>query len=153
MSEVVKVGKAVLREVAKPVTEEEFLQHKKMKHLIADMKKTMYAENGVGLAAPQIGLSKRIFVADCNDGFDVYINPEWEPLDDSKVIETEGCLSVSVLYGEVERYAHVIVKYQDIRGKRKQKKATGLFARCVQHEIDHLNGTLFIDKAITLNKR
>ena len=84
------------------------------------MKKTLYEANGVGLAAPQIAVSKRI--------------------------------SVPGLFGEVTRYARVIVRYQDIHGKKKVKKASGLLARCIQHETDHLNGILFIEKAISLHK-
>ena len=80
------------------------------------------------------------------------LNPRWTPDGDEKVIDTEGCLSVPNWYGEVERYANVTVKYQDIHGKRKQKKATGLLARCIQHETDHLNGILFIEKANSLHK-
>ena len=68
------------------------------------------------------------------------------------IIDSEGCLSVPNLFGDVERYASVIVKYQDMHGKRKVKKASGLLARCIQHETDHLNGILFIEKAISLHK-
>ena len=109
--------------------------------------------NGVGLAAPQIAVSKRVFVADDGEtGFEVYINPEWTPDGDEKVTDIEGCLSVPDLYGEVERYAKVNVKYFDIHGKKRQKKASGLLARCIQHETDHLNGILFIEKAKSLHK-
>ena len=133
LSKIITAGDPILKSVAMPVTAFD----KKLKFLVNEMKKTMYESNGVGLAAPQIAVSKRVFVAD--DG-------------DEKVTDTEGCLSVPNWYGEVERYANVTVKYQDIHGKRKQKKATGLLARCIQHETDHLNGILFIEKANSLHK-
>ena len=148
MAEIVKAGNPVLKMVAKPVT----VFDKKLKLLIAEMKKDMYLADGVGLAAPQIAVSKRIFVADDGTGFDVYINPEWKPVGDETIIDVEGCLSVPGWFGEVERYAHVIVKYQDIHGKKKKKKVSGLMARCVQHEVDHINGILYIERAISLHK-
>ena len=131
MSEIITAGNPILKAVAAPVTSFD----KKLKFLILDMKKTLYEANGVGLAAPQIAVSKRIFVADDGEsGFEAYINP------------------VPGLFGEVTRYARVIVRYQDIHGKKKVKKASGLLARCIQHETDHLNGILFIEKAISLHK-
>lgn len=149
MSEIIKAGHPTLKKVAAPVT----VFDKKLKFLVATMKKTMYESNGVGLAAPQIAVSKRVFVADDGEsGFEAYINPVWTPDGDEKVIDTEGCLSVPALYGEVERYAKVNVKYLDVHGKKKQKNVTGLLARCIQHETDHLNGILFIEKAQSLHK-
>lgn len=149
MNEIIKAGNPILKMVAEPVT----VFDKKLKFLINSMKKIMYESNGVGLAAPQIAVSKRIFVADDGEtGFEVYINPEWTPDGDEKVTDIEGCLSVPDLYGEVERYAKVNVKYFDIHGKKRQKKASGLLARCIQHETDHLNGILFIEKAKSLHK-
>lgn len=149
MSKIITAGNPILKSVAVPVTEFD----KKLKFLVNEMKKTMYESNGVGLAAPQIAVSKRIFVADDGEsGFEAYINPEWTPITDEKITDSEGCLSVPDWYGDVERYASVIVKYQDIHGKKKQKKATGLLARCIQHETDHLNGILFIEKANLLHK-
>ena len=131
LSKIITAGDPILKSVAMPVTAFD----KKLKFLVNEMKKTMYESNGVGLAAPQIAVSKRVFVADDGEsGFEAYINPRWTP------------------DGEVERYANVTVKYQDIHGKRKQKKATGLLARCIQHETDHLNGILFIEKANSLHK-
>lgn len=149
LSKIITAGDPILKSVAIPVTAFD----KKLKFLVNEMKKTMYESNGVGLAAPQIAVSKRVFVADDGEsGFEAYINPRWTPDGDEKVTDTEGCLSVPNWYGEVERYANVTVKYQDIHGKRKQKKATGLLARCIQHETDHLNGILFIEKANSLHK-
>ena len=149
MSKIITAGNPILTMKAEPVTEFD----KKLKFLINDMKKTLYEANGVGLAAPQIAVSKRIFVADNGEtGFEAYINPVWKPDGEEKNIDTEGCLSVPEYFGEVERYSNVIIHYQDIRGKRKTKKASGLLARCIQHETDHLNGILFIEKAISLHK-
>lgn len=149
MSEIIVAGNPILKKVAEPVTSFD----KKLKFLVNDMKKSLYAANGVGLAAPQIAISKRIFVADDGEsGFEAYINPQWIPDGEEKNIDVEGCLSVPELYGEVERFANVIVHYQDIHGKNKMRKASGLLARCIQHETDHLNGVLFIEKAISLHK-
>lgn len=149
LSEIITAGNPILKAVAAPVTSFD----KKLKFLILDMKKTLYEANGVGLAAPQIAVSKRIFVADDGEsGFEAYINPEWQPDGDEMATDSEGCLSVPGLFGEVTRYARVIVRYQDIHGKKKVKKASGLLARCIQHETDHLNGILFIEKAISLHK-
>ncbi len=149
MSEIIKAGNPILKAVAKPVVTFD----KKLKFLVNTMKKTMYESDGVGLAAPQIAVSQRVFVADDGEsGFEAYINPEWTPDGDEMASDTEGCLSVPDLYGEVERYEKVTVKYFDIHGRKKQKKASGLLARCIQHETDHLNGILFIEKATTLHK-
>lgn len=149
MSEIIVAGNPILKKVAEPVTSFD----KRLKFLVNDMKKSLYEANGVGLAAPQIAVSKRIFVADDGEsGFEAYINPQWVPDGEEKSIDVEGCLSVPELYGEVERFANVIVHYQDIHGKKKMRKASGLLARCIQHETDHLNGILFIEKAISLHK-
>lgn len=147
---IILAGDPILKQVAEPVTKFD----KDLKYLVEQMKKTMYEANGVGLAAPQVAVSRRIFVADDGEsGFSEYINPVWEPVGEEKNIDVEGCLSVPDLYGEVERYSEVTVKYQDKHGKKHQKKVSGLLARCVQHETDHLNGILFIEKAISLHKR
>lgn len=149
MSKIIVAGDPVLKEIAEPVTAFD----KNLKFLLENMKKTLYEANGVGLAAPQIGVAKRIFVADDGEsGYDEYINPVWMPIGNAKDIDVEGCLSVPELYGEVERYSEVLVKYQDRHGKKKQKKASALLARCIQHETDHLNGILFIEKALSLHK-
>lgn len=149
MNEIITAGNPILKAVAEPVTSFD----KKLKYLVNEMKKTLYEANGVGLAAPQIAVSKRVFVADDGEsGFEAYINAEWAPDGDEKIVDSEGCLSVPDWFGDVERYAKVIVKYQDIHGKRRQKRASGLLARCIQHETDHLNGILFIERATSLHK-
>lgn len=149
MLKLIYAGNPILKMKAKPV--ENF--DKDLKYFVGEMKKELYAADGVGLAAPQVSVSKRIFVADDGkSGFEAYINPVWKPVGDEKNIDTEGCLSVPDWYGEVERYSNVLIHYQDIHGKKRVKKASGLLARCIQHETDHLNGILFIEKAISLHK-
>ncbi len=146
---IIQAGDPILAAVAEPVTSFD----KNLKHLLEGMKKTLYEADGVGLAAPQVAVSLRVFVADDGEsGYDEYINPVWEPADDEMILDAEGCLSVPDLSGDVNRYARVVVTYQDRRGKMHQKKAEGLLARCIQHETDHLNGILFIEKAVTLRK-
>ena len=149
MSKIITAGNPDLKRKALPVTAFD----KKLKFIISDMKKTLYEANGVGLAAPQIDLNIRVFVADDGvSGFEAYVNPVWEPVGNETNVDTEGCLSVPGYVGLVERYTTVRIKYQDVRGKKKQKVATGLLARCIQHETDHLNGILFIEKATALRR-
>lgn len=149
MSKIITAGNPNLKRKALPVTAFD----KKLKFIISDMKKTLYEANGVGLAAPQIDLNIRVFVADDGEsGFEAYVNPVWEPVGNETNVDTEGCLSVPGYVGLVERYTTVRIKYQDVRGKKKQKVATGLLARCMQHETDHLNGILFIEKATALRR-
>lgn len=115
------------------------------------MRDTMYAENGVGLAAPQIGVSKRVVVIDIGDD-QVYemINPVIV-MKEGCVLGSEGCLSVPDFEGEVERAAYVECEYTDRNGRQRLTQAEGLLAVAIQHEIDHLDGILFIDKAQTLS--
>ena len=149
MSKIITAGNPDLKRKALPVTAFD----KKLKFIISDMKKTLYEANGVGLAAPQIDLNIRVFVADDGEsGFEAYVNPVWEPVGNETNVDTEGCLSVPGYVGLVERYTTVRIKYQDVRGKKKQKVATGLLARCIQHETDHLNGILFIEKTTALRR-
>lgn len=149
MSKIITAGNPDLKRKALPVTAFD----KKLKFIISDMKKTLYEANGVGLAAPQIDLNIRVFVADDGEsGFEAYVNPVWEPVGNETNVDTEGCLSVPGYVGLVERYTTVRIKYQDVRGKKKQKVAIGLLARCIQHETDHLNGILFIEKATALRR-
>ena len=149
MSKIITAGNPDLKRKALPVTAFD----KKLKFIISDMKKTLYEANGVGLAAPQIDLNIRMFVADDGEsGFEAYVNPVWEPVGNETNVDTEGCLSVPGYVGLVERYTTVRIKYQDVRGKKKQKVVTGLLARCIQHETDHLNGILFIEKATALRR-
>lgn len=139
----------VLRKKAKPVKN---VQDPLVRQLIEDMFDTMYKAPGVGLAAPQVGESKRILVADCGEehgGAYALINPKIVQSEGTQ-IGIEGCLSFPNLYGDVERAMKVTVKAQDIRGQWFKVEAQGLLARCFQHEIDHLDGILFVDKATNL---
>jgi peptide deformylase len=121
---------------------------KEIKELAKEMRKIMIQHNGVGLAANQIGKNLSIFVAYDNKKFYTFINPEIVKFFGKEKIMEEGCLSVPNVWGQIKRYEGVVVSYQDLFGKRKKLKAKGLLAQIIQHEIDHLNGVLFIDKAI-----
>ena len=145
--EIRKAGDKVLKEIAVPVEKID----RKIKQLLDDMAETMYAEDGVGLAAPQVGVSLRIVVIDVGEGIIELINPKiiaYEGCESG----TEGCLSVPGMFGEVERYATVTVEALNRAGKTIQISGSGLLARALQHEIDHLNGILFIELAKTIHK-
>lgn len=132
----------VLRKPAEPVTR----ISRSITKLIDDMIVTMYAADGVGLAAPQVGVSKRVIVVDVGDGPIELINPELVRAEGSEV-GTEGCLSIPDLIGEVERAAKVTVTGLDRHGRKRWVEGEGLLARALLHEIDHLDGILFIDRA------
>ena len=118
-----------------------------LRELIDDMLETMYAANGIGLAATQINVHKRVLVADVSEGRNlpqVFINPEILSRDGTETSQ-EGCLSVPGYYDEVERAARIRVRAQGPDGKTFERDIEGLLAICVQHEIDHLDGRLFVD--------
>lgn len=138
---IIKLGDDVLRKIAKPVDK----VTKKKKKLVKDMIETMYEADGVGLAAPQIGLSERIVVIDVGEGPFALFNPEIKEAEGSE-IDVEGCLSIPGQKGYVKRAAKVVVEAINEDEKLVRIEAEGLLARCLQHEIDHLNGILFIDK-------
>lgn len=115
--------------------------------LLDDMAETMYDANGVGLAAPQVGVLKKIVVIDAGEGLIELINPEIIQ-QEGKKIDVEGCLSIPGKYGEVERPAKVTVRALNRKGETFVVEGTGLLATALCHEIDHLSGTLFIDKVI-----
>lgn len=164
---VTKYGEPVLKQVA----EEVGVFDAGLEALANDMFETMCEANGLGLAAPQVGISKRMFVIDmrrridpdvpCNFTLDgkkiplelamplVAVNPKVENA--GEYVETceEGCLSFPGIYGEVERFYKVRLEYSDLKGARHEIICDGLFARCVQHENDHLNGITFVDKLST----
>jgi len=118
--------------------------------LLDDMAESMYYYEGVGLAAPQIGISKQIVVIDANEsGLLELINPEIV-FAEGEEVDIEGCLSVPQTYGEVKRAARVKVIAQNRLGERIEIEAEGLLARALQHEIDHLQGVLFIDRALRI---
>ena len=115
--------------------------------LLEDMAETMYRANGAGLAAPQVGILRRLVVIDIGTGLIKLINPVIVDAAGEQ-LETEGCLSIPGVYGKVKRPEKVVVKALDENGKLLVLKGTGLLARAFCHEIDHLDGILFIDKAI-----
>jgi len=115
--------------------------------LLKDMAETMYNANGAGLAAPQVGILRRLIVIDVGTGLIKLINPVIVEADGEQQ-ETEGCLSIPSIYGRVKRPEKVIVKALDENGQPFDLEGTGLLARALCHEIDHLNGDLFIDKVI-----
>lgn len=145
--EVLTAGHPTLKQVAEPV---DFV-NKKMRAFINDMAETMYKENGVGLAAPQVGVSQQIIVVDDGHGLMALINPELVHGEGSQ-IGLEGCLSVPGYYGDVERYQTITVKAMDMHNKKVRLKAEGFLARIIQHEMDHLKGHLFIEKAANLRR-
>ncbi len=143
--EVITVPHPTLREKALPVTE----FNAEIKQLAESMLETMYAEKGVGLAANQVNVLKRIFVADCSEARDeplVFINPEIIETSEEEEPAEEGCLSLPTLYGgPIIRPVSVKVRAQDVHGEFFELEADELLGRCIQHELDHLNGVLFID--------
>jgi peptide deformylase len=125
--------------------------------LAADMLETMYDAPGIGLAAIQIGVPRRVVVIDLHkEGEEkkpqVFINPEILSSSDARSSYEEGCLSIPDYYAEVERPASIRVRYVDLDGKAQEIEADGLLATCLQHEIDHLNGVLFIDHISRLKR-
>jgi len=144
--EIITLPDKRLRQVSEPVKNIDAGVRK----LVDDMLATMYDAPGIGLAAIQIGIAKRIVTMDLSKKTDehhprVFINPEVTWTSDDKVAHEEGCLSIPEYYEEVERPSEVKVKYLDLDGKPHEITAKGLLATCIQHEVDHTNGVLFID--------
>lgn len=152
-------GHPVLRELSEPVTED----YPDLKSLVADMFETMYASEGVGLAAPQIGRNIELVVIDadpvsetfpeCKGRKMVIINPDLEILDGEKVSRSEGCLSLPGLSEDVRRVEHIRLKWFDEDFKPHEEEISGFLARIIQHEIDHLDGNLYIDHISPLRKQ
>lgn len=152
---IARMGHPVLRRPAAPV---EAPDDPEIQRLIADMIETMLDAPGIGLAAPQVHVSRRIIVfhvprdrvaegeSDAPPGVNVLINPEIVPLGDEVAVGWEGCLSMPGLRGAVPRPARIRYRGLDASGTRVEREASGLHARVVQHEIDHLDGILFIDR-------
>lgn len=115
--------------------------------LCLDMEKTMKEKDGVGLAAPQIGQNIRLIAVNIKDGAICMINPEIIKKSLTKEFGEEGCMSIPGVYGQVKRHKKITCQYLDKTGKIKKINAQGLLARVIQHEIDHLDGILFIDKS------
>jgi peptide deformylase len=142
-----------LRLVSEPVGE----ITPEIRTLVEDMFETMYDAPGIGLAAIQVGVSKRIVTMDLSKKEGeaeprVFINPEIVWSSDEPSVYEEGCLSIPDIHEDVERPAKVRFKYLDLDGKPHETEAAGLFATCIQHEIDHLNGVLFIDHISKLKR-
>ncbi|MEU8203173.1 peptide deformylase [Streptosporangium sp. NPDC049046] len=148
MRDIRVVGDPVLRTPAEPITEFD----RDLRRMIDEMFAVMYAAQGVGLAGPQIGVSKRIFVYDCSNRKGHVINPELAVDDDAEVLDEEGCLSVpgretgTPIYARTPRAAGVTVSGLDRLGRPIRIRARGMLARCFQHETDHLDGRLYVDR-------
>jgi peptide deformylase len=142
-----------LRLVSKPVGRVDAAIRK----LVEDMFETMYGAPGIGLAAVQVGVPKRVVTMDLAKKDEpknpkVYINPEILWASEERATYEEGCLSIPEYYEEVERPAQVKVRYTDLDGNAQEVEANGLLATCLQHEVDHLNGVLFIDHISKLKR-
>lgn len=142
------IGDPVLRKKSKKVQKVDSL----LLQLINDMAETMYAAPGIGLAAPQVGINKRVVVVDIGGGLLKLINPKVVESSEEIEIDVEGCLSVPGRVGDVERPIEVTIKSMNEEGKYSRFRAEGLLARCLQHEIDHLDGVLYVDKADNLRE-
>lgn len=150
---IVKYGDPVLEKPAAPITE---FGAPELEQLVADMFDTMYAHKGIGLAAPQIALSQRLTVIDVSAGEEesqklVLINPEIIAREGSQIGE-EGCLSIPGFREDVKRFKHVTIRAQNTQGETFQVSGDDLLARAMQHEIDHLNGVLFLSHLSMLKR-
>jgi peptide deformylase len=156
--QIVEVPDPRLRQISSPVeavTDE-------IRELVSDMFETMYAAPGIGLAAIQVGVPKRVLVIDLQEPEEeggepvkephVFINPEIVQHSDQDVPYTEGCLSVPDQFAEVDRPDHIRARWLDLAGKQHEEDIDGLLAICLQHEMDHLNGVLFIDHLSRLKR-
>ncbi|GAT70957.1 peptide deformylase [Planomonospora sp. ID91781] len=148
MRDIRVIGDPVLRTPAETVVDFD----RDLRRLVDEMFAAMYSAQGVGLAGPQIGVSKRIFVYDCSNRKGHVINPELTIDDDAEMVDEEGCLSVpsretgKPLYARTPRASGVTVTGVDRLGRPVRVRARGMLARCFQHETDHLNGMLYVDR-------
>ena len=155
---IVEVPDPRLRQISKPVERVD----DDLRRLIDDMFETMYAAPGIGLAAIQVGVPKRVLVIDLQEPEEeggepvrdprVFINPEILETSDHEVPYNEGCLSVPEMYAEVDRPDRIRARWLDRDGTQREEEITGLLAVCLQHEMDHLNGVLFIDHLSRLKR-
>lgn len=155
---IVEVPDPRLREISKPVEDVD----DELRALVSDMFETMYDAPGIGLAAIQVGVPKRVLVIDLQEPDEeggepvrdprVFINPEILQTADQEVPYTEGCLSVPDQFAEVERPDRIRARWMDLDGKVREEEIEGLLATCLQHEMDHLNGVLFIDHLSRLKR-
>lgn len=148
MLEIITYPNPILRKKAEPVQEidDEILR------ILDEMADIMYQKDGVGLAAPQVAISKRIIVVDIGEGLMHLINPEIVRRSEEEKKAEEGCLSFPGIHVEISRPENITVSSLDEKGKRFEIKAEGLWARAFQHEIDHLNGVLIIDHIGTIQR-
>ena len=117
-----------------------------LRKLVADLTDTMHDEGGAGLAAPQLGVGLRVFTYDC-DGFSGHlVNPTWDVVGDEEQVGPEGCLSIPGLRWDCRRHLHVVARGWNMHGEPVAIEGTELLARCIQHETDHLDGVLFVDR-------
>jgi peptide deformylase len=159
-NKIIRIGNPLLRLIATPIHEDEFgtSELQEMEKLLFHM---LASEKGLGLAAPQIGISKRAIVFGMDKHpihthlpsipFTILFNPSYEPLSDECIEDYEGCLSVGELRGKVSRYKHIIYRGYDARGNLIEREANDLHARVLQHEYDHLEGVIFLDKITNVN--
>ena len=141
-----------LRKIAAPVT----VFDAKLEVLISSMFETMYEADGIGLAATQVNVHKRFLVLDVSeekDGPQTFINPTYEVIEDALTEHDEGCLSVPGFYETVARPSTIKVTAQNLKGETFEREATGILSTCIQHEIDHLDGKLFVDYLSTLKRQ
>ncbi|PLX26409.1 peptide deformylase [Candidatus Parcubacteria bacterium] len=151
MLDIVKEPTPSLRERSKEL-DQDFLLSDEVQQLITEMIPTMYQDDGIGLAAPQVGKNVRICVIGKEANLDseedlVLINPVWQKTSRRKFVDIEGCLSVPKTFGKVKRYKSIHVEALNRKGERIEFEAKDFLARVIQHEVDHLDGILFIDKA------
>jgi peptide deformylase len=153
LREILTVPNPILKKVSTPVAQVDDA----LRALMDDMLETMYAAPGIGLAAIQVGEPVRIIVMDlAREGEDpqprYFVNPEIVWRSEETAVQEEGCLSVPEIYDEVERSERVRITYLDYHGKTIEEDAEGLFSVCIQHEMDHLEGVLFIDHLSRLKR-
>ncbi len=141
------LGDRVLRQPAKRISKVD----EELRQLIREMLQTMYSKDGIGLAAPQVGIHKQLIVMDCDPENPanpplILINPTIKKVSRDLCVAQEGCLSIPGVYLDVKRPQVVEISYKDENGRPQSLKAGDLLGRCIQHEIDHLNGVVFVDR-------
>ena len=151
--EIFKLGSETLRTEAKRISKVD----NQIRHLAKDMLKSMYSAKGIGLAGPQVGISKELLVIDIN--FEdsaaeplILINPEITAFGSTLTTYEEGCLSIPGIYLNVVRPSTIKLKFRDEMGRPRKMNADGLLARCIQHEVDHLKGVLFVDRVTSIEE-
>ncbi|HHV42736.1 MAG TPA: peptide deformylase [Clostridiaceae bacterium] len=144
LRKVLTEGDPTLRKKSRPIT----AWNERLNVLVADMKETMEAYNGIGLAAPQVGILRRVFVMNIAGEELVAVNPRIVE-EEGAVVGEEGCLSLPGLVGDVERPERIILEAEDLEGNTFRQELTGLAAVCVCHETDHLDGILYRDRALS----